>query len=198
MKYINSSQGSQSSKNKKSEINDKINKNNKTNIIYMNKKAKEKENDTENSENFDQSKKLTLYNLENDDKLLLKALENKNALSITDISSLNKKNIVNYNISLSDFNIKNILKYYIYLLNEKEKGQIELNDLKKEVGELREDYLKVKKDEINNSKANSNILDDKNFDTINIEKLSPVSRYKNDIKFFENLIIKMNNEIKNT
>ena len=102
---------------------------------------------------------------------------------------LNKKNIVNYNISLSDFNIKNILKYYIYLLNEKEKGQIELNDLKKEVGELREDYLKVKKDEINNSKANSNILDDKNFDTINIEKLSPVSRYKNDIKFFENLII---------
>ena len=125
-------------------------------------------------------------------------MEANNALLVTDISSLNKKNIVNYNISLNNFNIKKILNYYLYLANENEKQQNELNNLKNEVGELREDYLKVKKNEIKNSKTNNMINCDKNYDISNIEKLNPVSRYKNDINFFENLIIKMNNEIKNT
>ena len=198
-KYINSSQNSKMSKSKNSDINNNINKNTVPNIIYINKL--DNGNGIENIENgeiVDSTKKITLYNLNGEDKLLLKDMEKNNALLVTDISSLNKKNIVNYNISLSNFNIKKLLDYYLYLINENEKEQIKFNNLKHEVGELREDYLKLKKSEINNSKESNSIFDEKNLDIINIGNLSPVSRYKNDLKFFENLMIKMNNEIKNT
>ena len=196
MKYINSSQNSKISKSKNSDINNNINKNTVPNIIYINKQ--DNGNGAENDEIIDSSKKITLYNLNGEDKLLLKDMEKNNALLVTDISSLNKKNVVNYNISLSNFNIKKLLDYYLYLLNENEKEQIKFNNLKNEVGELREDYLKLKKNEINNSKESNSIFDEKYLDVINIGNLSPVSRYKNDLKFFENLMIKMNNEIKNT
>ena len=123
-------------------------------------------------------------------------MESNNALLITDISSLNKKNIVNYNISLSNFNIRKLLNYYTSLVNLKEKEQIELYKLKNEVGEMREAYLKEKKNEIINNKENDIVFDDKYNDKIDIGNLSPTSRYKNDLNFFGHLIIKMNNAIK--
>ena len=114
-------------------------------------------------------------------------MESNNALLVTDISSLNKKNIINYNISLSNFNIRKLLNYYISLVNLNEKERIELNNLKDEVGEMREVYKKEKKSEINTNREESNL---------DIGILSPAERYKNDLNFFEHLINKMNNEIK--
>ena len=72
-------------------------------------------------------------------------MEAKNALLVTDISSLNKKNVLNYNISLSNFNIQKILDYYIFLENENHNELKKLNDLKREVSELKGNYLSKKK-----------------------------------------------------
>ena len=199
-KYINSSKNSINSKSKNSEnnINEKINKKSIQKIINENKS--DKESDNKIVDIIDSKSKITLHNLNKEDKFLLKDMEAKHALLVTDISSLNKKSLINYNISLSNFNLQKILDYYVFLANENEKKQKEVNTLRNEVSELKEKYLKIKKDEINN---NNEIdidlnIDDYNNSAINFENLSPVSRYKNDLHFFENLIIGMKNEIKNT
>ena len=189
MKYVNSSPNSRKiykSKNSKSDnINDKMSINSVPSIIYRNKLDIGSEID--DNDIIEKNKKITLHNLNKEDKLFLKDMESNNALLVTDISSLNKKNIVNYNISLSNFNIRKLLNYYICLVNLNEKERIELNNLKDEVGEMREVYKKEKKSEINTNREESNI---------DIGILSPAERYKNDLNFFEHLIIKMNNEIK--
>ena len=198
MKYVNSSKNSRrvskSKISKSDNINDKIDSNSIPSIIYKNKL--DIGSDIEDSDIIDKGKKVTLHNLNKEDKIFLKEMESNNALLITDISSLNKKNIVNYNISLSNFNIRKLLNYYTSLVNLKEKEQIELYKLKNEVGEMREAYLKEKKNEIINNKENDIVFDDKYNDKIDIGNLSPTSRYKNDLNFFGHLIIKMNNEIK--
>lgn len=195
-KYINSS------KNSKSNIiennhNDEKNKNIIPNIIYMNKPNNE--NNIKNTDIIDINKKIILYNLTKDDKFLLKDMEAQKAFFITDISSLNKKNIVNYNISLSNFNLNKILDYYSFLVDEIGKEQEKLNNVEREVSGLKENYLRMKKNEMKNSEQKNNelIIEDYKNSMINIEKLSPLSRYKTDLNFFENLIIKMNDEIKN-
>ena len=189
MKYVNSSPNSRKiykSKNSKSDnINDKMSINSVPSIIYRNKLDIGCEID--DNDIIEKNKKITLHNLNKEDKLFLKDMESNNALLITDISSLNKKNIINYNISLSNFNIRKLLNYYISLVNLNEKERIELNNLKDEVGEMREVYKKEKKSEINTNREESNI---------DIGILSPAERYKNDLNFFEHLINKMNNEIK--
>lgn len=189
MKYVNSSPNSRKiykSKNSKSDnINDKISINSVPSIIYRNKLDIGSEID--DNDIIEKNKKITLHNLNKEDKLFLKDMESNNALLVTDISSLNKKNIINYNISLSNFNIRKLLNYYISLVNLNEKERIELNNLKDEVGEMREVYKKEKKSEINTNREESNL---------DIGILSPAERYKNDLNFFEHLINKMNNEIK--
>ena len=189
MKYVNSSPNSRKiykSKNSKSDnINDKMSINSVPSIIYRNKLDIGSEID--DNDIIEKNKKITLHNLNKEDKLFLKDMESNNALLVTDISSLNKKNIINYNISLSNFNIRKLLNYYISLVNLNEKERIELNNLKDEVGEMREVYKKEKKSEINTNREESNI---------DIGILSPAERYKNDLNFFEHLINKMNNEIK--
>ena len=189
MKYVNSSPNSRKiykSKNSKSDnINDKMSINSVPSIIYRNKLDIGSEID--DNDIIEKNKKITLHNLNKEDKLFLKDMESNNALLVTDISSLNKKNIINYNISLSNFNIRKLLNYYISLVNLNEKERIELNNLKDEVGEMREVYKKEKKSEINTNREESNL---------DIGILSPAERYKNDLNFFEHLIIKMNNEIK--
>ena len=189
MKYVNSSPNSRKiykSKNSKSDnINDKMSINSVPSIIYRNKLDIGSEID--DNDIIEKNKKITLHNLNKEDKLFLKDMESNNALLVTDISSLNKKNIINYNISLSNFNIRKLLNYYISLVNLNEKERIELNNLKNEVGEMREVYKKEKKSEINTNREESNI---------DIGILSPAERYKNDLNFFEHLINKMNNEIK--
>ena len=202
MKYINTSEGSQISKSKNSEnnINNKINKNIIKNIKYINKPIEE--NDSISNIEIDQSKKLILYNLNTEDKILLKDMESKKSLLITDISSLNKKSTTKYNISITNFNKRRLLEYYLYLLNENEKQQNEVNNLEKEISELKANYFDMKKNELNKSKdKESEILtinDNKNISTLTIGKYGPISRYQNDLNFFEDLIIKMNDEIKNT
>ena len=190
MKYVNSSPNSRKiykSKNSKSDnINDKMSINSVPSIIYRNKLDIGSEID--DNDIIEKNKKITLHNLNKEDKLFLKDMESNNALLVTDISSLNKKNIINYNISLSNFNIRKLLNYYISLVNLNEKERIELNNLKDEVGEMREVYKKEKKSEINTNREESNL---------DIGILSPAERYKNDLNFFEHLINKMNNEIKN-
>ena len=189
MKYVNSSPNSRKiykSKNSKSDnINDKMSINSVPSIIYRNKLDIGSEID--DNDIIEKNKKITLHNLNKEDKLFLKDMESNNALLVTDISSLNKKNIINYNISLSNFNIRKLLNYYISLVNLNEKERIELNNLKDEVGEMREVYKKEKKSEINTNREESNL---------DIGILSPAERYKNDLNFFEHLINKMNNEIK--
>ena len=189
MKYVNSSPNSRKiykSKNSKSDnINDKMSINSVPSIIYRNKLDIGSEID--DNDIIEKNKKITLHNLNKEDKLFLKDMESNNALLVTDISSLNKKNIINYNISLSNFNIRKLLNYYICLVNLNEKERIELNNLKDEVGEMREVYKKEKKSEINTNREESNL---------DIGILSPAERYKNDLNFFEHLINKMNNEIK--
>ena len=189
MKYVNSSPNSRKifkSKNSKSDnINDKMSINSVPSIIYRNKLDIGSEID--DNDIIEKNKKITLHNLNKEDKLFLKDMESNNALLVTDISSLNKKNIINYNISLSNFNIRKLLNYYISLVNLNEKERIELNNLKNEVGEMREVYKKEKKSEINTNREESNL---------DIGILSPAERYKNDLNFFEHLINKMNNEIK--
>ena len=189
MKYVNSSPNSRKiykSKNSKSDnINDKMSINSVPSIIYRNKLDIGSEID--DNDIIEKNKKITLHNLNKEDKLFLKDMESNNALLITDISSLNKKNIINYNISLSNFNIRKLLNYYISLVNLNEKERIELNNLKNEVGEMREVYKKEKKIEIDTNREESNL---------DIGILSPAERYKNDLNFFEHLINKMNNEIK--
>ena len=189
MKYVNSSPNSRKifkSKNSKSDnINDKMSINSIPSIIYRNKLDIGSEID--DNDIIEKNKKITLHNLNKEDKLFLKDMESNNALLVTDISSLNKKNIINYNISLSNFNIRKLLNYYISLVNLNEKERIELNNLKDEVGEMREVYKKEKKSEINTNREESNL---------DIGILSPAERYKNDLNFFEHLINKMNNEIK--
>ena len=189
MKYVNSSPNSRKiykSKNSKSDnINDKMSINSVPSIIYRNKLDIGSEID--DNDIIEKNKKITLHNLNKEDKLFLKDMESNNALLVTDISSLNKKNIINYNISLSNFNIRKLLNYYISLVNLNEKERIELNNLKDEVGEMREVYKKEKKIEIDTNREESNL---------DIGILSPAERYKNDLNFFEHLIIKMNNEIK--
>ena len=189
MKYVNSSPNSRKiykSKNSKSDnINDKMSINSVPSIIYRNKLDIGSEID--DNDIIEKNKKITLHNLNKEDKLFLKDMESNNALLVTDISSLNKKNIINYNISLSNFNIRKLLNYYISLVNLNEKERIELNNLKDEVGEMREVYKKEKKIEIDTNREESNI---------DFGILSPAERYKNDLNFFEHLIIKMNNEIK--
>ena len=198
-KYINSSLNSQTSisKNSENNYNNKINQRTIPNISYINKQ--EKGIDNIKNDLIDINKKITLHNLNKEDKILLKDMEAKNALLVTDISSLNKKNVLNYNISLSNFNIQKILDYYIFLENENHNELKKLNDLKREVSGLKGDYLSKKKDELNKNKSkdDKNIFEEYKNISIDIEKLSPSSRYKNDLKFFENLIIKMNDEIKN-
>ena len=189
MKYVNSSPNSRKiykSKNSKSDnINDKMSINSVPSIIYRNKLDIGSEID--DNDIIEKNKKITLHNLNKEDKLFLKDMESNNALLVTDISSLNKKNIINYNISLSNFNIRKLLNYYISLVNLNEKERIELNNLKNEVGEMREVYKKEKKIEIDTNREESNL---------DIGILSPAERYKNDLNFFEHLINKMNNEIK--
>ena len=199
-KFINTSQSSIISKDKNSEntINKKSHKKSFPNIVYINNS--EKENELNNNSNVDRNKKLTLHNLNTEDKILLKDMEAKNALLVTDISSLNKKSITNYNMTISNFNNKKLLEYYLYLVNEHEKEINETNNLEKEVSELKGKYLNMKKTEINNNKGN--IKDKLNYfenndSTISVGKIGPIARYKNDLKFFENLIIKMNDEFKN-
>ena len=129
-------------------------------------------------------------------------MESKKSLLITDISSLNKKSTTKYNISITNFNKRRLLEYYLYLLNENEKQQNEVNNLEKEISELKANYFDMKKNELNKSKdKESEILtinDNKNISTLTIGKYGPISRYQNDLNFFEDLIIKMNDEIKNT
>ena len=200
-KFINTSQSSIISKDKYSDnnLNKKSHKNSFPNIVYINNS--EKENELTNNANVDRNKKLTLHNLNTEDKILLKDMEAKNALLVTDISSLNKKNITNYNMTISNFNNKKLLEYYLYLVNEHEKELNEMNNLENEVLELKTKYLNIKKTEINNNRGNNkdklNFFEN-NDSTISVGKIGPISRYKNDLKFFENLIIKMNDEFKNT
>ena len=216
MKYINS-ENSKFSKSKYSENNKSINKNIENNsikkIVYINKNDKNEEIKQSSNNNYiEEGKKITLYNLENEDKLLLKDLESKNALLITDISSLNKKNNVNYNISLSNFNPKTLLNYYLKLEKKYKKEQEEKNNLKIEAEGLKNEYLNIKRKEINNNKENnkdnnnidintnnyklSDIQNQNNYSTLNLGKNNPASRYLNDLNYFEDLIIKMNDEIK--
>ena len=180
MKYVNSSPNSRKiykSKNSKSDnINDKMSINSVPSIIYRNKLDIGSEID--DNDIIEKNKKITLHNLNKEDKLFLKDMESNNALLVTDISSLNKKNIINYNISLSNFNIRKLLNYYISLVNLNEKERIELNNLKNEVGEMREVYKKEKKIEIDTNREESNL---------DIGILSPAERYKNDLNFFEHL-----------
>ena len=64
-------------------------------------------------------------------------MEDKDALVISDISSLNKKNITNYNITISNFKIQKILEYYFSLLKLYEKEKNENMYLENEIGELK-------------------------------------------------------------
>ena len=208
MKYINSdNNNSRNSKSKYSENNNKsIKENSETNYLKKLEYIKDNDNIEESNNNFiEMNKKITVYNLENDDKLLLKDLENKNALSITDISSLNKKNIVNYNISLSNFDPKKLINYYLYLEDEYRKEEMEINKLKIDAEKLKKEYLNLKRNEMNQNKEKndednnklSNIRSKNNYSTLSLGKLGPASRYQNDLNFFEDLIIKMNDELKN-
>ena len=72
-------------------------------------------------------------------------MESKKSLLITDISSLNKKSTTKYNISITNFNKRRLLEYYLYLLNENEKQQNEVNNLEKEISELKANYFDMKK-----------------------------------------------------
>ena len=143
--------------------------------------------------------KLTLHNLNTEDKILIKDMEDKNALIVSDVSSLNKKNITNYNITIGNFKIKKILEYYFCLLNEYEKEKNDNIDLENEVIELKSRYLEMKKNEMstNSRGKESDRLNNSTMRTISVGKHGPLSRYQNDLNFFKDLIVKMNNEIKN-
>ena len=198
-KYINSSQSSQISKSKNSEfnnINSKISRSSyQNNLIYTTKQDKEIKIETV----IDTKNKLTLHNLNTEDKILIKDMEDKNALIVSDVSSLNKKNITNYNITIGNFKIKKILEYYFCLLNEYENEKNDNIDLENEVIELKSRYLEMKKNEMstNSRGKESDRLNNSTMRTISVGKHGPLSRYQNDLNFFKDLIVKMNNEIKN-
>ena len=199
-KYINSSQSSQISKSKNSEfnnINSKISRSSfQNNIVYTSKQDKEIK-----IENYIDSKnKLTLHNLNTEDKILIKDMEDKNALMVSDVSSLNKKNVTNYNITISNFKIQKILEYYFCLVNEYEKEKNENIELENEVTELKSRYLEMKKNEMstNSRGRESDRLNNSTIRTISVGKYGPLSRYQNDLNYFKDLIVKMNDEIKNT
>ena len=171
--------------------------------------------------NNDLNQKLTLYNLDNEDKSFLKKMEKNGSFVITDISFLNKKNISSYNISLNNFDIKKILNYYIYLVKENKKEQISILNLKNNISDLREELLNIKKNEAKikseKNKINAIEKDNQNISlkiTKNIketndrnsninnnnfnkkEQLDILSRYQKDLNYFEELINKMNAELK--
>jgi len=156
------------------------------------------------------TKKITLYNLDNEDKSFLKNMEKNNSFIITDISFLNKKNVTNYNISLSNLDIIKMLKYYIYLVQENKKEQLAVMNLKNNIPQLKEQLLNIKKNEINNKKLqnNNNIRQINNLSknkniNLNINNYSSIDnsdileRYQNDIKYFSELINNINEEMKN-
>ena len=177
----------------------KVNENNQKINININIPQKKPNNET--------NQKITLYNLDNEDKSLLKNMEKNNAFIISDISFLNRKNITNYNISLSNFDIKKLLIYYINLVKENKKEQIYITNLKNNISGLRGQLMTIKKNEI---KTKSDINKEKEKKSINLieinnkyinnenkkEKLDILSRYENDLNYFEKLINNMNEEIK--
>ena len=199
-KYINSSQSSQISKSKNSEfnnINSKISRSSfQNNIVYTSKQDKE----IKIENNIDSKNKLTLHNLNTEDKILIKDMEDKNALIVSDVSSLYKKNVTNYNITISNFKIQKILEYYFCLVNEYEKEKNENIELENEVTELKSRYLEMKKNEMstNSRGRESDRLNNSSIRTISVGKCGPLSRYQNDLNYFKDLIVKMNDEIKNT
>ena len=157
--------------------------------------------------------KITLYNLDNEDKLFLKNLERKNTFIITDISSLNNKNIKNYNITLSKFDIKKLLTYYISLVQENKKEQISLINLKNNISEMKEQLLNNKNNDININKEKNNnkeIENKRNLSNMNNKEYNIqynikynkednsniLSRYEKDLNYFEGLINNINEEIK--
>ena len=153
--------------------------------------------------------KLTLYNLDNEDKILLKNMERNSSFVITDISSLNKKDITNYNISLSGFDIRKILNYYIFLVKQNKKEQISLMNLKNYVSDLKNNLSTNKNNEYNNKldknnnkedeiKKNNDLNKPKNLNKKDyIQNKDILSRYQKDLKFFEEQINNMNEILKN-
>ena len=127
-------------------------------------------------------------------------MEDKNALMVSDVSSLNKKNVTNYNITISNFKIQKILEYYFCLVNEYEKEKNENIELENEVTELKSRYLEMKKNEMstNSRGRESDRLNNSTIRTISVGKYGPLSRYQSDLNYFKDLIVKMNDEIKNT
>ena len=82
---------------------------------------------------------------------------------------------------------------------------MEINKLKIDAEKLKKEYLNLKRNEMNQNKEKndednnklSNIRSKNNYSTLSLGKLGPASRYQNDLNFFEDLIIKMNDELKN-
>ena len=155
------------------------------------------------------NEKITLYNLDNDDKTLLKNMERNSSFIITDISSLNKKDITNYNISLSRFDIKKILNYYFFLVKENKKEQISLMNFKNNLSDLKNNLSASKKDEFNNKYENikekenktKNYIKNNNLNNIKNMKnnigIDVLSRYQKDLNFFEEQINNLDKELKN-
>ena len=160
--------------------------------------------------NYDLNQKLTLRNIDDEDKSFLKNMERKNAFIISDISSLNGKNINNYNISLTSFDIKKLINYYIYLVLENKKEQIAVMNLKNSLPDLKEKINNIKKNETSNKLENNKNKDkEKEKENINLkdanienksynklDNLDILSRYQEDLNFFEELFNNFNEEIK--
>ncbi len=171
-------------------------------------------NSLKESPKFEKDQKITLYNLDNEDKSFLKKMENDNAFILNDISFLNKKNVTNYNISLSDFDTIKILKYYIYLVKENKKEQIYLTNVKNNISGLKNQLMTIKKMEVNKKNEINKNKDNEKPDkqTINLYEFynkfidndnirdknnNILSRYQNDLNYLEELINNMNEEINN-
>ena len=171
---------------------------------YLENKKNEDFRNLSNTKNNNKTlnKKLTLYNLDNDDKLLLKNMEKNFAFIITDISFLNKKKISNYNISLNSFDIQKILNYYIYLVQENKKEQIAVINLKNNITELKDEFVNINKDnKLENNKnpenENNKLKEIRNYNNYNkIGNSDILTRYQQDLNYFEDLINNMNKEIK--
>ena len=86
------------------------------------------------------------------------------------------------------------------VLNEYEKEKNENIELENEVTELKSRYLEMKKNEMstNSRGRESDRLNNSTIRTISVGKYGPLSRYQNDLNYFKDLIVKMNDEIKNT
>ena len=171
---------------------------------YLENKKNEDFRNLSNTKNNNKTlnKKLTLYNLDNDDKLLLKNMEKNFAFIITDISFLNKKKISNYNISLNSFDIQKILKYYIYLVKENKKEQIAVINLQNNITELKDEFVNINKgNKLENNKnpenENNKLKEIRNYNNYNKFGNSDIlTRYQQDLNYFEDLINNMNKEIK--